>query len=104
MISNQLDDEGFLVDSNLWSEKLSREMAEKQFNIELTEKQLTIIIYMREYYKKWETLPLLKTLRNEFNLDVEQIDELFKRGNSTARGVICKLAGLPKLLCIASGC
>jgi TusE/DsrC/DsvC family sulfur relay protein len=104
MISNQLDDEGFLVDSSLWSEKLSREMAEKQFNIELTEKQLAVIIYMREYYKKWETLPILKTLRNEFNLDAEQIDELFKRGNSTARGVICKLAGLPKLLCIASGC
>jgi len=99
-----LDDEGFLIDPDLWAEELSRSMAKEQFDITLTVKQIRIIVYVREYYKKWETLPMLKTIRNEFDLDVSEIDNLFKRGNSTARGVICKLAGLPKMLCIASGC
>ena len=104
MSNKVLDDEGFLVNPDLWNEELSKSMAKTQFDIILTDQQLKIIVYIREYYKKWETLPLLKTIRDEFSLDVSKIDKLFKRGNSTARGVICKLAGLPKMLCISSGC
>ncbi len=99
-----MDDEGFLINSDLWTEDLSKSLAKTQFGITLTDQQLKIIIYIRDYYKKWETLPMIKTIRDEFGLDVSEIDELFKRGSSTARGVICKLAGLPKMLCIASGC
>jgi dissimilatory sulfite reductase related protein len=98
------DDEGFLINPNLWTEELSRNMAKTQFNITLTDQHSKIILYIRDYYKKWETLPMIKTIRDEFGLDASQIDEQFKRGSSTARGVICKLAGLPKMLCIASGC
>jgi TusE/DsrC/DsvC family sulfur relay protein len=99
-----LDNEGFLINPNLWTEELSRKMAKTEFNITLTDQHLKIIIYIRDYYKKWETLPMLKTIRDEFLLTASEIDDYFKRGNSTVRGVICKLAGLPKLLCIASGC
>ncbi len=99
-----LDDEGFLINPDLWTEELSRSMAKTQFDITLTDQQSKIIIYIRDYYKKWETLPMLKTIRDQFGLTTSEIDELFKRGNSTARGVICKLAGLPKMLCISSGC
>jgi TusE/DsrC/DsvC family sulfur relay protein len=98
------DDEGFLNNPDLWTEELSRNMAKTQFNITLTDRQSKIILYIRDYYKKWETLPMIKPIRDEFGLDASQIDEQFKRGSSTARGVICKLAGLPKMLCIASGC
>jgi tRNA 2-thiouridine synthesizing protein E len=104
MSNKVLDDEGFLVNPDLWNEELSKSMAKTQFDITLTDQQLKIIVYIREYYKKWETLPLLKTIRDEFSLDASKIDKLFKRGDRTARGVICKLAGLPKMLCISSGC
>jgi tRNA 2-thiouridine synthesizing protein E len=99
-----LDEEGFLIDPDLWTEELSKKMAEKQFNMVLTDLQMKIIRYMREYYKKWETLPILLTISKEFNLKSRELDEMFKRGDSTSRGVICKLGGLPKMLCIASGC
>jgi tRNA 2-thiouridine synthesizing protein E len=98
------DDEGFLINLDLWTEELSRNMARTQFDITLTDRQSKIILYIRDYYKKWETLPMIKTIRDEFSLDASQIDEQFKRGSSTSRGVLCKLAGLPKMLCIASGC
>ena len=98
------DDEGFLINPDLWTEELSRNMAKNQFNITLSDLQLKMILYIRDYYRKWETLPMIKTIRDEFSLDASQIDEQFKRGSSTARGVLCKLAGLPKMLCIASGC
>ena len=104
MCDAALDDEGFVKDLDLWSEELSKSMAKTQFDFKLTVQQSKIIAYTRDYYKKWETLPMLKTIRDEFGLEASEIDKLFKRGNSTARGVICKLAGLPKMLCISSGC
>ena len=104
MNTEALDDEGFLTNPNLWTENLSKKMAKAQFEITLTEQQIKILLYIRNYYTKWETLPMLKTIRDEFDLTVSEIDEQFKKGSSTARGVICKLAGLPKMLCIASGC
>jgi tRNA 2-thiouridine synthesizing protein E len=93
-----------LIDPDLWTEELSKKMAEKQFNMVLTDLHMKIIQYMREYYTKWETLPILLTISKEFNLKSQVLDEMFKRGGSTSRGVICKLGGLPKMLCIASGC
>jgi tRNA 2-thiouridine synthesizing protein E len=104
MYNEVLDDEGFVKDPDLWTEELSKIMAKKQFDIKLTDRTSKIIVYTRDYYKKWETLPMLKTIRDEFGLEASEMDKLFKRGNSTARGVICKLAGLPKMLCISSGC
>jgi TusE/DsrC/DsvC family sulfur relay protein len=104
MNTEAFDDEGFFKNSDLWTENLSKNMAKNQFNITLTGQQSKIILYVRDYYKKWETLPMVKTIRDEFSLTASELDEQFKRGSSTARGVICKLAGLPKMLCIASGC
>ncbi len=99
-----LDEEGFLTDPDLWTEELSREMAERQFNMALTDLQMRVIHYTRGYYMKWGTMPILMTIGREFDLKGGELDEMFKRGGSTSRGVICKLGGLPKMLCMASGC
>jgi sulfur relay (sulfurtransferase) DsrC/TusE family protein len=63
-----------------------------------------VIHFVRQYYFKWETLPMIKTIRDQFKLDSNKLDEMFSVSKSTSRGVICKLGGLPKMLCIASGC
>jgi TusE/DsrC/DsvC family sulfur relay protein len=81
-----------------------KKMAETQFNIALTEQHLQVINFVRQYYFKWETLPMIKTIRDQFKLDSNKLDEMFSVSKSTSRGVICKLGGLPKMLCIASGC
>ena len=99
-----LDEEGFVKDPELWSENLAKKMAEKQFDVFLTDFHLQIIRFVRDYYLKWEALPMVKTIRDRFKVDAENLDEMFKRGKSSSRGVICKLCGLPKLLCISSGC
>ena len=104
VIDERLDEEGFVIDPREWSEDLSKQMAEMQFNMALTELHLQVIHFVRQYYFKWETLPMIKTIRGEFKLESSRLDEMFVRGKSTSRGVICKLAGLPKMLCIASGC
>jgi TusE/DsrC/DsvC family sulfur relay protein len=91
-------------DPELWSENLAREMAKNQFEISLTDLHLQIILFVRDYYLKWEALPMVKTIRDRFEIDQEKLDELFKRGRSISRGVICRLSGLPRMLCISAGC
>jgi tRNA 2-thiouridine synthesizing protein E len=101
---NRFDGDGFLVDISLWSESLARKMAENQFSIELTDLHMQIIIFVRDFYFMWEAVPMMKTIKTRFMLENGQLDEMFKQGRSSSRGVICKLGGLPKMLCIASGC
>jgi tRNA 2-thiouridine synthesizing protein E len=98
------DEEGFVEDPGLWSESLAVNMAREQFQIVISELHMNVIRFVREYYVKWEAIPMIKTIRDHFSLSVGQLNGMFKRSESSARGVICKLAGLPKMLCIASGC
>jgi tRNA 2-thiouridine synthesizing protein E len=99
-----LDTDGFVVDTNSWSEDLARKMALDEFKIQLTETHWVCIWIVRNYYQKWGSMPMVKTVREGGKLSVEEFDELFRRGTSSARGVLCKVSGLPKLLCIAAGC
>jgi tRNA 2-thiouridine synthesizing protein E len=99
-----LDEEGFIKNTEYWSDTLAKRMAKEQFNISITELHMQVIRFVREYYMKWGALPMVKTIKDRFKLTNERLDEMFKRGTSNSRGVICKLSGLPKMLCIASGC
>lgn len=98
------DDEGCLVDPKTWSEEIAREIAKKQFDVELAEAHWKCIRIVRAYYEKWLSLPMVKTIRDEAELTADEFDQLFRKGASNARGVLCKISGLPKNLCIAAGC
>ncbi|NIO37865.1 hypothetical protein GTO27_09205 [Candidatus Bathyarchaeota archaeon] len=99
-----LDEEGFLKDPDLWSYALATKITEDQFNIRLTELHMQAIHFVRAYYSEWDSLPMFKTIREHLKISSRQLDNMFKRGRSSARGVICKIGGLPRTLCIASGC
>jgi TusE/DsrC/DsvC family sulfur relay protein len=101
---NVFDEKGFLKSPDLWNLALARKMAEDQFNIEMTELHIQAVSYLREYYQEWGTLPMVRTIRNYLKISSEQFDELFRRKESSARGVLCKISGLPMGLCTAAGC
>jgi len=103
-MSSPFDDEGYLVNPRIWNEEIAEEIAKKQFGIALTEVHWSCIHSVRKYYEKWLSLPMVKTIREEAEITVEEFEGLFKRGSSSARGVLCKISGLPKMLCIAAGC
>lgn len=100
----EFDEDGFIKDAEKWSEEVAKQIAREQFGIELGDTHWRIIRFFRDYYERWGTLPMVRTVRREMGLSTEQVNELFQRGESTARGVICKISGLPKLLCISAGC
>ena len=101
---DSLDEEGFVKQPEMWNPNLAKTMAEDQFKMTLNESQLNVINIVREYYLKWGAVPMNKTIVTKANLTNEDLDQMFKRGNSSARGVLCKLGGLPKMMCVAMGC
>jgi len=103
-MSSLFDEEGYVVDPRMWNEEIAGEIAKRQFGIELTEAHWTCIRIARQYYEKWSSLPMVKTIREEAGITAEKFESLFKKGTSSARGVLCKISGLPRLLCLAAGC
>ena len=88
-----LDEDGFLQEPDLWSEKVAEEFAKDEGVESLTDDHWKVINYLREYYLKNKIAPMVRRLCKETGFNVKQIYELFPSG--PAKGA-CKLAGLPK--------
>ena len=88
-----LDEDGFLQEPDLWTEKVAEEFAKEEGVEALTDDHWKVINYLREYYLKNKIAPMVRRLCKETGFNVKQIYELFPSG--PAKGA-CKLAGLPK--------
>ncbi len=90
-ISIKVDDEGYLVNSSEWNEKVACGLAEKEGIEELTKDRMEIIKFMRSYYEKYNFFPILasvcKNLHHEKNCVREDFVDPVKAW---------KIAGLPK--------
>lgn len=95
----ETDSQGYLIDSQQWSEALIPLLAEQE-NITLTEEHLEIVRFVRAFYLEFNTSPAIRML-------VKAVSQQFgeKKGNSRylyrlfPKGPAkqaTKLAGLPK--------
>jgi TusE/DsrC/DsvC family sulfur relay protein len=55
-----VDDDGFLVRLEDWTEQVARVLAAKEGIAELTEDKLDILKFMREYYQKHHFFPIVR--------------------------------------------
>ena len=88
-----LDEDGFLQEPDLWTEKVAEEFAKDEGVESLTDDHWKVINYLREYYLKNKIAPMVRRLCKETGFNVKEIYALFPSG--PAKGA-CKLAGLPK--------
>ena len=88
----ELDEDGFLVNADDWSEDLVIAFASSE-NIVLTEDHWKVVRYLRDYYSQHQIAPMIRKLCKETGYSLKRIYELFPSG--PAKGA-CKLAGLPK--------
>jgi len=94
IIHNELritvDDDGFLVNLEDWSETIARILAAQEGIEELSEDKLDILRFMREYYRKYNFFPIVrfvcKNVHQPGNCVVEQFIDPVKAW---------KIAGLP---------
>ena len=90
----EVDDEGYLADFETWNEKIACALADREGvskECPLTEERMEILNFMREYYKKFDSFPILravcKNVHQPKDCTYEQFPDPIKAW---------KIAGLPK--------
>ncbi|TYO96516.1 TusE/DsrC/DsvC family sulfur relay protein [Desulfallas thermosapovorans] len=89
----ELDEDGFMIDPDLWNEDVAIALAASEGIARLNEDHWKVINYLRDYYKQYQIAPMVRKLCNDTGYNLNYVYRLFPSG--PARGA-CKLAGLAK--------
>lgn len=92
-----VDEDGFLQDSDEWGPEWLKYVMQDDGIAELTDEHDKVIEFIREFYKKNNLAPLVRSISKVTGLKHKAIYDLFPSG--PAKGA-CRMAGLPK----ATGC
>ena len=97
--SYEIDDDGYLIDWQQWSEGLAAHMA-KEDGIDLSDAHWEVIRFLREYFEKYQIAPMIKILTKELAKtygkekgNTKYLYELYPAGPAKQA---CRYAGLPK--------
>jgi len=93
----ELNEHGFLVQPELWSDAVARALAASVGVTELTEEHWKVVRYLRKHYEDFGLSPMIRKLCKQTGVPLKRIYELFPSG--PAKGA-CKVAGMPN----ADGC
>jgi dissimilatory sulfite reductase related protein len=92
-----VDENGFMQETEKWSEDIARAFAAKEGVNELTADHWKVINYLRAYYLANKICPMVRKLLKEKGFSLKQLYDLFPEGPANSA---CKWAGIPK----ATGC
>ena len=87
-----LCEDGYVRDPNTWNMSCAKILAADQGIQNLSEDQLKIIDYLRDYYLRFHIPPPVAMLRKETGFNLESIYKLFPSGLAKSA---CRVAGLP---------
>ncbi|HDN2510736.1 sulfurtransferase TusE [Providencia vermicola] len=95
----ETDSQGYLLDSQQWSEELIPLLAQEE-GIELTHEHLEIIRFVRNFYLEFNTSPairmLVKAVSQQFGEEKGNSRYLYRLFPKGPAKQATKLAGLPK--------
>ncbi|MFW5723005.1 MAG: TusE/DsrC/DsvC family sulfur relay protein [Halochromatium sp.] len=87
-----LDNEGFLVNRDDWTEELAIELAE-QDEFEMNEQVMQFIREARAMYDNDGVVPPIRIFAKKQGVSTKELYSIFKKGPMK---LICKWGGLPK--------
>jgi tRNA 2-thiouridine synthesizing protein E len=97
--SLEVDDDGYLVDWQEWTEGVATQMA-KDEGLDLSDEHWEIIKFLRDYFQKYQIAPMIKILTKEIGKtmgkekgNTKYLYQLYPAGPAKQA---CKYAGLPK--------
>ncbi len=94
-----LDEDGYLMDWNVWSENVATAFAEKD-GITLTDEHWEIINFLRAYFEEYQIAPairvLVKEISSKFGPEKGNLKYVYKLFPAGPAKQACKFAGLPK--------
>jgi len=89
----EVDEDGFIVNFEDWSEEVARAIAAIDGVHTLTDDHWKVINYLRDYYRQFQIAPMIRKLCKETGFTLKYIYELFPSGPAKEA---CRVAGLPK--------
>jgi TusE/DsrC/DsvC family sulfur relay protein len=89
----ELNDEGFFVHPEQWTEGMAAELARREGIDTLTDAHWTVIRFMRDQYFANGTGPTVRVLGKTSGVSVKELYQLFPKGPAK---VAARIAGVPK--------
>lgn len=89
----ELNDEGFFVHPEQWTEEMAPELARREGITELTPAHWTVIRFMRAEYFEKGTGPSVRALGKTSGVSIKDLYQLFPKGPAK---IAAKIAGIPK--------
>ncbi len=89
----RVDSQGFMVDPDDWTTEVAGALAESVSLAPLTRDHWRVIMYVRRYYQKHNTAPMLRAICKRNRLNEGTLRALFP---TSCRECMCKIAGLPQ--------
>jgi tRNA 2-thiouridine synthesizing protein E len=90
-VNINIDDEGYLADTEDWNERVACGLAEHEGIEELTKERMDVIRFMRDYYKHYNAFPILRSVCRNIHQPKNCVREDFIDPIKA-----WKIAGLPK--------
>ena len=89
----ELNDEGFFVHPEQWTEDMVPELARREGIYELTDAHWQVIRFMRSSYQEKGEGPTVRVLGKTSGVPIKELYQLFPKGPAR---VAAKIAGIPK--------
>jgi TusE/DsrC/DsvC family sulfur relay protein len=89
----ELNDEGFFVDPQQWTDEMAPELAHREGIEELTDAHWKVLRYMRSEFFEKGTGPTVRALGKSSGVSVKELYQLFPKGPAK---VAARMAGIPK--------
>jgi TusE/DsrC/DsvC family sulfur relay protein len=87
-----IDDKGFLINIDDWTESVAQVLAQREGLAALTDEQMVIIKFLRDYYKAFASFPILNYVCKHTHQQKKCVNEQFVNPEKAWR-----IAGLPLL-------
>ena len=88
-----VDEEGFLLNSEMWSRDLAQTLSAKEAPGGLTKDHWKVIDFLRDYYLDCGSVPPVPMLTKRIGMNLQAIHRLFPSGLTNGA---CRLAGIPR--------
>ena len=89
----EVDDEGFFVHPEQWTESMVPELAARDDISELTDRHWLVIRFMRGEYLSHGAGPTVRILGKTSGAEIKELYQLFPKGPAK---VAARIAGIPK--------
>ena len=89
----ELNDEGFFVHPEAWSEEMVPDLARREGIDPLTDRHWQVIRFMRAEYLAKGTGPTVRVLGKTSGVSIKELYQLFPKGPAK---IAAKIAGIPK--------